>query len=226
MRVGVVALVLVVALSTLARAGNRDVGIVVQGQGSLKSKVEDQLAKQLRAEGFTAVESPLSQSALDTLSNCFIIEDLTCAKGVVEARAKTAMLVFARIDDSTGATTLDLTWFSAGHAPLQERTSCASCSATAQDHTTDLVKKLAGRVESPVITQAPAEAPVAKKHSKLIPGLLIGGGIATLVTGSALLYYGLRDGASHKYVYPQLTPVGITLIAVGGGAMVGGIITW
>jgi len=27
-------------------------------------------------------------------------------------------------------------------------------------------------------------------------------------------------------VYPALTPVGITLIAVGGGAVIGGIITW
>lgn len=225
MRVGLVALLLVL-VGASARADDRDVGVVVHGGGSLRAKIEDHLAKRLRKEGYTAVDDPLSKDALNTIANCFIIDDLACARGVVEARAKTPRLVFARIDDSAGAVTLDFTWFSAGHEPVVERTQCAECSDNWQDHTDDLVTKLAAAAEMPIISTADEPPVRPKPRSRFWPTLLISLGAATLVTGGALLYRGLRDGPSHKYVYPQLTPVGITLIAVGGGAVIGGIITW
>ncbi len=230
MRAAFVAL-LVVAFAAPARADAKPddstVGVIVQGGGSLRDKIEQHITKRVRREGYTAVDAPLGRDALNTISNCFILEDLVCARGVVEARGKTPRLIFVRIDDSGGTVSLSFTWFSRGHEPIPAKSSCSNCAGTWQDHTDDLVSQLMSGAEMP-IGNGPEPEPeiIHKGHSRLLPTLLISAGAATLVTGGALLYYGLRDGATHKYVYPQLTPVGITMIAVGGGAMIGGIITW
>jgi len=205
MRVGLVALA-VTALCASARADGRDAGVVVQAD----AKVERAVVKALDAAGFRAVHEPLSRDGLDTLANCSILEDLACARGVVEARSKTPRLVLVRTED--GAFTV--TWFSAGHEPLVEKTTCAEC----------VIEKLASRAPEPVVRDAVVGRP--HKRSRLVPSLLVGAGPATPVTGGGFLYYRVPAGASHKYVYPQLTPVGITLLAVGGGAMIGGIFTW
>jgi hypothetical protein len=230
MRVGLVAMLLV-ALAAPARGDDtrldeNAVGVIVQGGGSLRGKVASYIAKRLRRDGYTAVDDPLSKNALDTLANCFIIEDLACARGVVEARARTPRLVFGRIDDSTGEITLDLTWFSYGRAPVPAKASCARCNESWQDHTDDLLARLTASAEMPILPAPDPQDTPRKPRSRLWPTLLVGAGTAALLAGSVLAYYGLRDGASHKYLYPQLTPVGITLIAVGGGAVIGGIITW
>jgi hypothetical protein len=205
MRTGLVALLLV-AIAAPALADSREVGVVVQGN----AKLETDVRAAVDGAGFSPVRKPLSRDGLDTLANCFIIEDLQCARSVVEARSKTPRLVFVRTDDATAI----VTWFSVGHAPLVERGDCAACA----------VDKLARSAPDPIVK---AEQPIwHEKHSRTLPALLIGAGAATLVTGGVLLYYGMRDGASHKYVYPQLTPAGIALLAVGGGAVIGGVITW
>ncbi len=230
MRMGLVAAV-VVALAASAHADDaafddRAVGVIVQGGGSLGDKLKSHIARRLRRDGYTAVVNPLSGHALNTLANCFIIEDLACARGVVEARAKTPRLVFGRIDDTTDEFVIDLTWFSYGHEPVASTAPCPQCAATWQDHTDDLLARLTASAEMPILPEPEQPEAPRKKPSRLWSTLLISAGSAALVTGSVLLYYGLRDGPDHKYLYPQLTPVGITLIAVGGGAVIGGIITW
>jgi hypothetical protein len=232
MRVGLSALI-VLTLCAHAHADDdkpadeRAVGLVVQGGGSLNAKVADHLAKRLRREGYSAVDDPLSKGALDTIANCFIIEDLVCARGVVEARATTPRLIFARIDDTSGAVVFDFTWFSAGRAPVVAKQSCSTCGSTWQGHTDDLMGTLLAGAEMPMVIEDPADAPLpVAPRSRFWPTLLIGVGAATLVTGGTLVYFGLRDGVEHKYVYPQLTPAGFALIAIGGGAMIGGMITW
>jgi hypothetical protein len=213
---------LLVALGAIARADSaavlddRSVGVVVQGGGSLRLRVEEHIAQRLRREGYTANDEPLSRDALNTIANCFIIEDLACARGVFEARSRTPRLVFARIDDSTGAVTMD----------VSAKRACSECARTWQEHTDDLIGTLSAQARMPIVSEVEPDPEQPKRGSKLWPRLLVVAGAAAVVTGGVLLYYGLRDGAEHKYVYPQLTPVGITAIAVGGGAMIGGIITW
>lgn len=227
MKVGLVALaLLLLALPARAdsKADDRSVGVVVLGTGSLRNKIEDQLARRLRREGYTAVDDPLARSALDTVTNCFLLEDLVCAKGVVETRAKTPRVVVARIDDSTGTVVLGFTWFSQGRDPIDAKVSCSNCDATWRDHTDDLFAELTSKAEMPIITVEPD--PVQPKRSKLLPGLLIGLGAATAITGGVMLYYGLRDSPEYKYVHPKLTAPALGLIAVGGGALIGGMITW
>jgi len=227
MRVGFVALVLL-ALALPARADStaddRSVGIVVLGTGPLRNKIEDHLARRLRREGYTAVDDPLAKSALDTVTNCFLLDDLTCAKGVVETRAKTPRVVIARIDDSGGSLTLAFTWFSQGRDPVDTNVSCTNCDATWRDHTDALFAELTSKAEMPIITVEPE--PVPQKRSKLLPGLLIGAGAAAAITGGVMLYYGLRDSPEYKYVHPALTAPALGLIALGSGALIGGMITW
>jgi hypothetical protein len=55
--------------------------------------------------------------------------------------------------------------------------------------------------------------------------VLLGTGVVSVAAGGVFLYYGLGiSGADEKYIYPDSTPIGIALAAVGGGATIGGII--
>ena len=60
--------------------------------------------------------------------------------------------------------------------------------------------------------------------SRLGPGLLLAAGIGALGAGAVYLYYGSLGGTSSKYIYPDSTPIGIGLVAIGLGATIGGTI--
>lgn len=220
---GLIVLVLLALTSGAHADDDRRVGIVVQGVAGWRGRVERHLIERLRREGFTAVEAPMSRDALDTLANCFILEDLGCARGVVEARAKTPRLLHARIEEAGGTVTFDLTWFSAGSEPIPEEKACPECDRTWTAELDGMVRRLATSAPAPVFRKGELDEPEAPP-SRFWPTVLITTGAATLVTGGVFLYYGLRDDESHKYIYPQLTPVGITMLAVGGGAAIGGIL--
>ena len=86
MRCLVAFLALVMAAGS-AHAGG-DVGVVVTGPGALQNDVENHLESWLRAHGHAIVPSPMSHDAITTITNCFTIDDVKCARGVVEARSK------------------------------------------------------------------------------------------------------------------------------------------
>ena len=54
---------------------------------------EGEVTERLQRDGYSANDEPLSKGALDTIGNCFIIEDLACARGVFDARSRTSRLV-------------------------------------------------------------------------------------------------------------------------------------
>jgi hypothetical protein len=180
MRVAIVT-VLLVAFTATARADDDDrklddrtVGVVVQGGGSLRLRVEEHVTERLRREGYTANDEPLSNDALNTIANCFIIEDLGCANGVFEARSRTLRLVFARIDDSSGATTLDFTWFSKGREPVTVKRTCSECARTWQSHTDELITTLSAQAEMPVVIEPEADPERPVTRNKLWSRLLVG----------------------------------------------------
>jgi hypothetical protein len=212
------------AVTSTARADDDRIGLVVQGTAGVRGRLEDHLAKQLRREGLAAVDAPMSRDALDTLGNCFIIEDLACARGVVEARAKTRRLLFARVEESGTTVSIDLTWFSAGSAPLTEHTACESCRDTFAATADAPLRHLVATAPPPVAAEPEPEPVASAPPSRFVPITMIVAGSVTVAAGGAALYYGLRDGESHKYIYPQLTPVGIAMLAVGAGTAIGGVI--
>jgi hypothetical protein len=144
-----VALLLVTAWTTAAHAD--DVGVVVTGDPTMQPQLAAQLEGWLRQHGGNLVASPLPPDAVNSLIDCFVIEDSSCARGVVEKRAKTQTLVFARVDVSDNAAsgmrdiTLTAYWFDKGHDPVAERRTCEHCTDETLRTTTDgLMSALAG----------------------------------------------------------------------------------
>lgn len=125
MRCLVALLALVIAAGTAHAGGG--VGVVVTGTGPLPNQVESHLEAWLRDHGHAIVSSPMSQDAVTTIANCFTIDDVKCARGVVEQRSKADSVVFARIDTAGKDVTLTTYWFVKGHEVISERRVCEQC---------------------------------------------------------------------------------------------------
>jgi len=127
-----------------ARADSDDaVGVVVTG--SMELDVASHLEAWLRRHGHTIVSSPLSKDAVNTIANCFQLDDLKCARGVVEARSKADSVVFARIESAGKDITFTTYWFVKGHEVISERRVCEECSEDDWHSLTDtMMKTLAG----------------------------------------------------------------------------------
>ncbi|MDQ3340623.1 MAG: PEGA domain-containing protein [Myxococcota bacterium] len=189
-----------VSLTSAARAGNNDVGVVVVGEATMQPQLAAQLEGWLRQHGHQLVSAPLPPDAINTLQDCFVIEDEVCARKVVEKRSKTQAVVFAKVDlkvDASDKTvTLTAYWFDKGRDPIAERRYCERCTDVTLRSTADELmgaltvgnSKDAGKVK---ITSTPPGARV------VIDGNAIG------VTP---LEYDLKSGA-HK----------VTLSAEGHG---------
>jgi len=131
MRYLAVVLPLLLAAGT-ARADGDAVGVVVTGMATggkadMQGEVESHLESWLRKHGHTIVTSPLSRDAVNTIANCFQLDDLKCARGVVEARSKADSVVFARIEPAGKDITFTTYWFVKGHEVISERRVCEQC---------------------------------------------------------------------------------------------------
>ncbi len=209
MRVALV-LLAVVSLAGSARADAPDVGVIVSGgQPPLKPHVQDWV----RARGYALVGTPLGKDATNTFDNCFVLEDIKCARGVFDARARSASLIYIGVD----ADAVSIYWFVKDREPTGGKYPCAGCDVAALVDA-ELGKLAATQTALPVTKHPP-------KPSKLWPSVLLGTGIVSVAAGGVFLYYGLGiSGADEKFIYPDSTPIGIALAAVGGGATIGGII--
>lgn len=167
---------LLTAWTSVAQAGG--VGVVVTGDATLQPQLTAQLEGWLRQHGHELVASPLPPDAVNSLIDCFVIEDPACARGVVEKRAKTTTVVFARVDVSDNATsgmrdvTITAYWFDKGHEPIAERRSCEHCTdEMVRTETDGLMMALAGNQRDAgrlAVTAAPAGATV------LVDGKVVG----------------------------------------------------
>lgn len=204
------ALLAVVSLASSARADAPDVGVVVNGgKPQLKPQVQDWV----RQHGYALVATPLGKDATNTLDNCFVLEDIKCARGVFDARARSASLIYVGVD----AESVTIYWFVKDREPKGGKHPCAGC---------DVIALVDGELAK--IAQSQTALPVTKRPprpSKLWPSVLLATGVAAVAGGGVFLYYGLGiSGADEKFIYPDSTPVGIALVAVGGGATIGGIL--
>ncbi|HEY5947293.1 MAG TPA: hypothetical protein VIV40_17435 [Kofleriaceae bacterium] len=159
----------------------------------------------------------LSRDAVNTLVNCFTLDDLACARGVFDARTKTATLVYVGVDVAGRNVTFNVYWFVKGKEAVGERRVCEKCEGDAWQELTDkMLERLAG--------DAVPVGGGGSRPSRLWPSLLLGAGIAAMATGGVFLYYGSLDGSNQKYIYQDSTPVGIAVATVGVGATIGGAI--
>lgn len=121
----------VIALAGTARAGG-DVGVVVTGEPTMQPQVKALIEGWLSSHGHRLVASVLPADSTAKLGDCFVLEDTSCARRLVEEKASSATLVVVRVD--VGAqkdVTFTGYWFEKGHEPVAEKRTCERCSDTA-----------------------------------------------------------------------------------------------
>lgn len=159
MRLALVLALVMSSTAALADAGEppaapgSEVGVVVTGEATVQPQVAGQIETWLQKHGHQVVSSPLPPDAINTMIDCFVIEDESCARGVVDKRSKARTIVFARVDVTTGSSrvdndvTLSVYWFDKtqkGPAHHKEHKCTACNSAAIRAAADDLMSELAG----------------------------------------------------------------------------------
>src|SRR5882724_2889557 len=127
-----ITLALLIALGSPAHAGG-DVGVIVTAEGAMQPQLVAQIEGWLSQHGHTLVASPLPADAIPLLIDCIAMEDKSCARNIVDQRATTPSMVYARLDTKNNATsgardvTLTAYWLDKGHDAIRERKTCEHC---------------------------------------------------------------------------------------------------
>jgi len=162
------ALLALVTTAAVARA-DAPTGLVVIGDGAMQPALRSALDAWLLHHGRTVVGEPLDQDGIVTIANCVQMQDLTCARGVVEKRAKTDAVVYAQVGKPRNQTVaIDVYWIVKGREAVSERRACEDCTADVMRGTVDtIMNELAanagtsGRLK---ISSKPAGATVVLDH--------------------------------------------------------------
>lgn len=231
-----------------ASAHADEVGVVVAGEATMQPQLAAHLEGWLRDHGRRLAASPLDPDSINTLIDCFVLGDESCARNVVEHASRSKVVVYVRVEasprDEEGSRDLTLMgyWLAKGslHA-IADRRVCERCSekqlrATADELAASLVH-LAGpepveegpRTSDPgPRPSVPAEdrGPMTEAPKSRMPLVLIGGGGATALAGITLIALGERKPATtgpqpasyRDYGPPGYALAAIGLAAVGAGA--------
>ncbi len=169
-------LLLVLALTSTARA---EVGVVVAGEATMQPLLVRQIESWLKSHGHTVAPLALPADAVNTLTDCFVIEDEACARMVIEKRGRTRSIIFARVELQAGGdidktVTVTAYWFEAGQKVTSARRFCERCNeaslrTTADDMMGQLIKaapQSAGRLK---LTTDPAGATCAIDGKQIGP---------------------------------------------------------
>ena len=222
-------------LAATARAD--DIGVVVTGEATLQPQLSAGVESWLRDHGHGVTPSPLVPEATNKLIDCFVIEDLGCARGVVEGQSKSPAVVFARVDvsprqDGTRDFTLVVYWIAKGHDPVAERRTCSECTEPGMRETLGTV--LAALVAAPPpeppdalvvpVHAAPVPAPPSESRPQpLVAYGVAGAGAAALITGFVLIAID-QDPPDPRGEQPPTyrdTATGGTVLVVAGAAAIG-----
>jgi hypothetical protein len=215
-------------LATASVAQADDIGVLVTGDAAAQPRLTAQIEGWLRAHGHTLAGAALPPDAVDSVIDCYAIDDASCAARVVDAHATAKALVFVDVDveaaDGARTVTLRGHWLAKDHAPVTEIRTCEACTDEALRTTAaELIATLSERATPPAAaTPAPVAAPLAltapppAKPSRVLPYALVGGGAALLVTGIALVAISEDDtGDSPRYYDGRNRAAGFTLGALG-----------
>jgi hypothetical protein len=128
MRVALMSLAAIALAAGLARADGPAVGVIVIGDPALQARVASYLEHWLEKHDHRVVPQAMSPDAINTVSNCLLVDDPKCARGVVELRAKSDAVLFARAEISKDKSfVLNAYWFAKGHEAIAERRACEHC---------------------------------------------------------------------------------------------------
>jgi hypothetical protein len=247
-------IVVLASVLTAATARAEKLGIVVTGDPSLQPQLTAQLERWLHDRGRTLVPGALEPDAINTLLDCFVLEDLGCARGVVETRARSRALLFARVEQSSnrdGTRNVSVTgyWFQKHSEPIAERRICTSCTDSKLYETVDELMLvlahdpppgIAGATPQAVAPEASAQPaprgqpdapPSAGERSssrRMLPYGLIGAGALGVVGG--LVMIGIdEDPTPHgdqRPTYRDTATPGAVLAIAGAAAVGAGVYLW
>ena len=127
-------ILLVVLLAAPAYA--EQVGVVVTGDPTMQPALVKQIEGWLKKNGHAVVAVPLPSDAINTLVDCFVIEDEGCARGVIDKRGRANVIIYARVDVQQGGdidktVTVSTYWFEKGQKPIPQRKFCERCGEAA-----------------------------------------------------------------------------------------------
>jgi len=135
-------LLVLLAVLTSTTAAAENVGVVVTGEATMQPQLVSQLEGWLKQNGHELVPAPLPPDAVNTLIDCFVIEDEGCARSIIEKRSKSKAVVYARVDIQAGGdlektVTVLAYWFEKGRTAVAERRFCERCTDLALRTTAD-----------------------------------------------------------------------------------------
>lgn len=145
----------ILGLATRAHADG--VGVVVTGDAAIQPQLAAQIEDWLRQRGHTLIAAPLRPDGLGQLIDCLVIEDLACARRIVEAEGQSPRIMFAKAELVVTGSVRDITltayWFSKGSDPMAARRTCSACTErTMHDTIDDVMSTLAGKARVDVGT--------------------------------------------------------------------------
>jgi hypothetical protein len=185
----------VASLAIVSPAAAEPVGVVVTGEATLQPQVSAQLEGWLDDRGRSVTPGALEPSAINTLIDCFVLEDLGCARGLVDARAKTRSIIYAVIEvmpDEDGTRDISLTtyWFQKDHDATFERRVCENCTTDALHTMIDEQMLALMHLPPPLVVLPAVVAPPVKIEKKRDDRLRVGimaAGAVSLLAGTVLL---------------------------------------
>jgi hypothetical protein len=236
-----VLLALVLASST-ARAD--EAGVVVTGEATLQPQLAAQLEGWLREHGRRLVASPLDPDAINTLIDCFVLGDESCARNVVDRASKSPTLIYARVEVSPNApdgsrdVTLVGYWLKKNsvHA-IADRRLCERCTEKTLRGTADelmasldhLATPAHGKDEDVAVHGSATPGQPSDRPSRTVPGALMTTGLVLAITGGAMIALGEQRPPKtgvQSPTYLDYGPPGYALGAVGVAALGVGVYMW
>lgn len=248
-------IVVLASVLTAATAHAEKVGIVVTGEANLQPQLASQLERWLHDRGRTLVPGALEPDAINTLIDCFVLEDLGCARGVVDVRSSSRALIYARAEQTSnpdGTRNISVTayWFQKNAEPNVERRVCNQCTDAKLIATVDeMMLALAhtppvGSGATAASAAPPAPAPTVAAASptdesagsdasdggsrRLLPYGLMGAGAVALIGGIAMVAMDEDPDPSDttSKTYRDTATAGVVLGAAGAAALGVGIYLW
>jgi hypothetical protein len=228
-------LVLASVVSTTAYA--EPVGVVVTGEATVQPQVAAQLERWLHDRGREVVPGPLEPEAISTLIDCFVLEDLGCARGVVDTRSKSKAVVFTRVErtqNADGTRDIAITgyWFQKNHDAIAERRECTRCTDDSLRTTVDDLMLSLVHDPPPLRNDAApvtsTEAPAEGGMPRWVPLGLVATGGALLVAGGIMIAID-EDANPVGPQQPNLrdTATGGVVLGIAGAVAVGtGLYLW
>lgn len=163
-----------IALCASAPAAAGTIGVVTS-----EPHLASAASEWLTARGETVIAAPLDGVRAATLRDCFVIEDLGCARAVVDQHSTTDAVVYIAIDREP-ATSIATHWI-VKHGPSTNRTeTCPGCSdAMVRDRVIANLAQLASTTTPPPVRAANAVAtttatPPARERGGLALGVELG----------------------------------------------------